>query len=144
MSTTVKFEWNKSTEQMLAELNLEAGGKVQRVIDNAVIRYNLDYVPLDEGMLARSPYTNYEPGQVVYAGPYARYLYFGEVMGPNIPIVKDGAVVGFFSPKGQRKYLTGRSLKFQGAPKRGSFWFIRMKADHLNDIVQEAQDAVRK
>ena len=144
MSTTVKFEWNKSTEQMLAELNLEADGKVQQAIDNAVIRYNLDYVPLDEGMLARSPYAHSTPGQVVYDGPYARYLYFGEVMGPNIPVFKNGELVGFFSPKGKRKYLTGRSLKFQGAPKRGAFWFIRMKADHLNDIVQEAQDAVRK
>lgn len=144
MSTTVNFQWNKSTEQMLAELNLEAGGAVQRAIDNTVIRYNADYVPFDEGALARSPYTNYEPGQLVYDTPYARYHYYGEVMGPNIPIVENGQVVGFFSPKNRRKYLTGRSLKYQGAPKRGAFWFTRMKADHLNDIIQEAQDAVRK
>ncbi|MEA5059376.1 hypothetical protein SDC9_163074 [bioreactor metagenome] len=143
-SATVRFEWNKSTEKMLAELNLGAGGMVQRVIDNAVIRYSMDYVPFDEGVLARSPYANYEPGQVVYAGPYARYHWHGIVMSPNIPIKKNGEIVGWYSPKGQPKTLTERKMKYQGEPKRGPYWALRMKADHLKDIVQEAQDAVRK
>lgn len=146
MSTTIKanFKWNKSTAQMLAERNLESGGRVQRVIDNAVIRYDMDYVPRQTGVLAASPHGGYTPGAVVYNTPYARYLYYGEVMGSNIPIIEGGDVVGFFSPPGMPKHLTGRALHYNGEPQRGSFWFERMKADHLDDIIEEAQNAVGK
>lgn len=146
MSTTIKadFKWKKSAEQMLAERNLETGGLVQRTIDNAVIRYSEPYVPRDTGTLSQSPYTASTPGKVVYNTPYARYLYYGQVMGPNIPIKDGGEVVGFFSPPGQPKHLTGKELHYQGEPQRGSFWFERMKADHTQDILREAQNAAGK
>ena len=60
--------------------------KVQQAIDNSVIAWNTQYVPWKTGTLAKSPYRAYTPGKVVYEGPYARYLYYGEVMGPNIPV----------------------------------------------------------
>lgn len=146
MSATFKaeFKWKKSARQLLYERNLETGGLVQRAIDNAVIRYSEPYVPRDTGTLANSPYTASEPGKVVYSTPYARYLYYGQVMGPNIPIKDGGEVVGFFSPPGKPKHLTGKELHYQGEPQRGSFWFERMKADHTKDILREAQNAAGK
>jgi hypothetical protein len=144
VSTTVKFEWTATEQQLLAKLNLESGGAVQRAIDMSVIKYCEEYVPLDSGELARSPLINYTPGEVIYDTPYARYQFMGKVMGPNIPIYKKGQLQGFFSIKGKKKFLTGSDLKYKGAPKRGAFWFQRMKADHLQDIIKEAQYAVRK
>ena len=71
--------------------------------------------------------------------------YYGEVYGPNIPVFEDdsGVPTRFFSPPGQKKHPTGRELQFMTDlnPLVGSFWVERMKADHLQDIVQEARNA---
>lgn len=147
MSTVLKanFNWNGQAD-LLKRCNLEKGGKVQQVIDKAVIDYNLQYVPMQTGTLGKSAYTATQlgSGSVVYPGPYARYLYFGEVMGPNIPVFEDdsGEPTRFFSPTGQKKHLTGRSLQYSKEmnPLAGSFWFERMKADHMGDILREAKN----
>lgn len=133
------------TEQLLSRLNLESGGLVQQAIDKAVIDWDLQYVPWETGTLGKSPYsvTAIGSGEVVYPGPYARYLYYGEVYGPNIPIFEDdtGEPTGWFSPPGQEKHPTGRELQYSTDinPLAGSYWFERMKADHLDDIVKEAK-----
>ena len=133
------------TEHLLSRLNLESGGLVQKVIDEAVIRYDMQYVPWETGTLAKSAYsaTVIGSGEVVYPGPYAHYMYYGEVYGPNIPIFEDdsGEPTRWFSPPGQEKHPTGRPLQYAQDvnPLAGSYWFERMKADHLDDIVKEAK-----
>lgn len=141
---SARFDWNGG-ENMLCRLNLERGGLVQQAIDNSVIAYNRQYCPMETGMLADSPYAASPPGsgQVVYPGPYARYQYYGEVMGPNIPVYEDnsGEPTRFFSKPGQEKHLTGRALTYRTDvnPLAGSYWFERMKADHMQDILEEAK-----
>lgn len=136
--------------KMLSRLNLESGGKVQQAIDKAVIDWNMQYVPWETGLLAKSPYavTDVGSGTVVYPGPYAHYQYYGEVYGPNIPIFDDdtGEPSGWFSPPGREKHPTGRDLQYKTDmnPLAGSFWHERMKADHIDDIVQEARNNVGK
>lgn len=134
----------------LSELNtalerrgLTPGGKVQRVVDKAVIRYCDPKVPFDTGTLKHSAITASAigDGMIVYATPYARYLYYGEVYGPNIPIYEGGELAGFRSPAGQKKRPTGRPLTYRGAPERGAFWFERAMAEHKNDIIEEAATA---
>lgn len=133
------------TEHLLARLNLESGGKVQKAIDEAVIRYDMPYCPWDNGTLARSPYSAsvIGSGEVIYDTPYAHYMYYGEVYGPNIPMFEDdtGEPTRWFSPPGQEKHPTGRELQYALEPNSlaGSYWFERMKADHLDDIVKEAK-----
>lgn len=141
---TVVFHGGSS---LLTKYGLEKGGRVQQVIDKSVIDWDLQYTPWKTGTLAKSPYsaTQIGSGQVVYPGPYARYLYYGEVMGPNIPVFEDdsGIPTRFFSPPGQKKHLTGRALVFDKSlsPLAGSHWFERMKADHKDDILREAKNA---
>lgn len=136
------------TEKLLARFNLESGGMVQKAIDAAVIRYDIQYVPWDTGTLARGPYsvTAIGSGEVVYPGPYAHYMYYGEVYGPNIPVFEDdsGEPTRWFSPPGREKHPTGRPLEYSQEPNplAGSYWFERMKADHLQDIIEEARRAV--
>ena len=142
---TEKSFLNLDDDKLLARLNLESGGKVQQAIDAAVIRYDMPYCPWEVGTLAKSPYsvTDIGSGTVIYPGPYAHYLYYGEVYGPNIPIFEDdtGEPTGWFSPPGQAKSPTGRELQYATDvnPLAGSYWFERMKADHLDDIVREGQ-----
>lgn len=132
---------------LLKKYGLEKGGRVQQVIDKSVIDWNLRYAPWKTGTLAKSPYsaTQIGSGKVVYPGPSARYLYYGEVMGPNIPIFGDdtGIPTRFFSPPGQKKHLTGEKLEYDQSinPLAGAFWFERMKADHKDDILKEAKNS---
>lgn len=145
MATIISANFQWSETDLLRRFNLESGGLVQQAIDKAVIDWDMQYCPWDSGTLAKSPYsaTKIGQGRVVYPGPYARYLYYGEVYGPNIPIFDDdsGEPTHFFSPPGQKKHPTGRSLQYRTDinPLAGSYWFERMKADHAADILKEAK-----
>lgn len=144
--TIISANFDFDPDGLLASRNLETGGLVQQTIDKSVIDWNLQYVPWETGTLGRSAYsaTQIGSGEVVYPGPYARYLYYGEIYGPNIPVFEDdsGEPTGFYSPRGQKKYPTGRPLQYSTDvnPLAGSFWFERMKADHAQDILQEAKN----
>ena len=130
-------------QDALEARGLKPGGKVQRKIDEAVIRYCDPKVPFQTGTLKHSAKIASVIGQglVVYATDYARYLYYGEVYGPNIPQYEAGVLSGWRSPKGKKKHPTGRKLTYQGAPERGAFWFPRAMAEHKDAIVREAAEA---
>ena len=78
---------------------------------------------------------------MIWNTPYAHYQYMGIVYGPNIPIIEDGILMGFFSPPGRPKHPTDRALIYDTSynEKAGPYWFERMKADRLNDILDEAR-----
>lgn len=147
VKVTADFRYN-GADDLLKKCGLEKGGRVQKAIDNAVIRFAIPYCPMDSGTLAKSPYTASTPGKVVYPGPYARYQYYGKVMGPNIPVFEDdsGEPTRFFSPPGRKKHLTGEDLTYRTDknPLAGSFWIVRMKADRMEDILKEAQNNVNR
>lgn len=64
--------------EIIAELGLEKGGRVQRYIDRTVADFCEPYVPFDTGALKESPRSCSTPGEgrVVYGVPYARRQYF--------------------------------------------------------------------
>ena len=111
-------------------------GEMQKVVDSECLRYMDPYIPYDTGTLAKSAVigTVIGSGLIVQNTPYARYLYYGEVYGPNIPITSGGEVTGFISPA--HKEPTGRPIQYNKTkhPLAGKMWFERMKKDHLNDI----------
>lgn len=135
----------------MERFGLQEGGKAQQVLDKSVIDWNLQYVPWETGALGKSAYgaTQIGSGEIVYPGPYAHYMYYGEVYGPNIwngdGHVKD-APQPFFSPKGEKKHPTGREIVYAQDvnPLAGPFWADRMKADHMDDILQEVKSVVGK
>lgn len=132
-----------SPDALLKKCGLEDHGPVQTAVDRAIIDYTMPYWAWDTGTLARSAYaaSDIGGGEIIYPGPYAHYQYYGEVYGPNIPIFEDGILAGFFSPPGQPKHPTGRQLQYKTDvnPLAGAFPFERMKADHLQDIIEEAR-----
>ena len=135
-----------NTKQFVKKYGVGEGGRVQKAVDAAVIRECFPYLPFDEGILAGSANTATEigSGEVVYDTPYARYLYYGEVYGPNIPIVENGVIVGYWSPP--EKSPTGRQLQYNTDknPLAGSHWFDRAMADHSDDVLKEAQNAANR
>lgn len=150
MTLETKVDVNVDVHDLLAQFGLEEGGIVQQVIDKSVIDYCMPYVPHDTGTLETSPYavTVIGSGEVVYPGPYAHYMYYGEVYGPNVPVFIDdsGEPAYFFSPPGEKKHPTGKQLQYSTDynPLAGPFWLERMKADHLQDIIEEARKNVRR
>lgn len=150
MTLETKVDVNVDVHDLLAQFGLEEGGIVQQVIDKSVIDYCMPYVPHDTGTLETSPYavTVIGSGEVVYPGPYAHYMYYGEVYGPDIPVFIDdsGEPAYFFSPPGEKKHPTGKQLQYSTDynPLAGPFWLERMKADHLQDIIEEAKKNVSR
>ena len=135
-----------SAEQLIELCGTGVGDHVQKTVDAAVIHECFPYVPFDEGVLAGSANTATEigSGEIVYDTLYARYQYYGEVYGPNIPIVENGEITGWRSLP--EKHPTGRQLQYSTEmnPLAGSYWFDRAMADHADDVWKEAQDAANR
>lgn len=138
----VQFDM-KPAGVLMEERGLNLGGKVQKVVDNACIAKMVSYTPMRTGMLVKSVDlgTKIGSGKLEYASPYARYLYYGEIYGPNYPIYQDGELVGYYSPP--KKEPTGREMEYSTSvhPDAGKLWFERMKADHKEEILAAARAA---
>lgn len=144
-SYSARLENFITPDEFIRRSGVGIGGRVQKAVDAAVIRECGPYVPHDEGILEGSANTATQigSGEVIYDTPYARYLYYGEVYGPNIPIVENGVVTGYFSPPNKQKHPTGEKLQYSKEinPLAGSHWFERAMADHGEDVLKEAQNA---
>ena len=117
--------------RILDRHGLGARGRAQKYVDNEVLRLSDPYLPYQTGMLRDSGLhgTDVGSGKVVWNSPYAKFLYYGKVMlgmESHSPWAKSG----------EKKAKTSRDLTYHGAPKRGAFWFERMKADHLQEILK--------
>lgn len=141
---TARLDAKISPDDLLVAYGLERGGRVQKVIDQKVIDYCKPYTPASPDRtleFSAQMSTEIGSGEVIWNTPYAHYQYMGIVYGPNIPIIQDGMLMGYFSPPGRPKHPTDRELTYDKAqnPMAGSYWFERMKADRLNDILDEAR-----
>ncbi|MGN0500594.1 MAG: minor capsid protein, partial [Ruminococcus sp.] len=90
--------------------------RVQKIVDSEVLRRSDPYVPFDTGYLKKSGITGTKigKGEVVYNAVYAHTNYY-----MNAGKGKEGTAKGGL---------------------RGKFWFERMKADHLDDILKTAKE----
>lgn len=124
-----------SLQDILRKRGLEENGPVQKFIDSEVIRKCDPKVPMADGELKRSAVekSTIGSGTVKYVTPYARYLYYGQLM-----VAQNGSA---WAKSGETKHVTGTALKFQGAPERGAYWFERMKKDGgADEILRGAKE----
>lgn len=99
----------EDTRTMLKWRSLGEGGYAQRYVDSEVLRRCTPYVPFETGELIRS--------------------------GMRETRLGSGRVV-YRTPYARRWYY--RPANFFGAPKRGNYWFERMKANHGKAILRGA------
>lgn len=140
MRKPVEFEWHPDFQRrMQSRLSF-----AQKVSDTTILRFAEPYTPKQTGGLIQSAIrgTVIGSGLLVWDAPQAHYLYEGRVMGPNIPILRNGEQDGFFS-RAPKRY-TGGMLTYHGAPMRGAKWIDRMKRAEMQKIVRTVETAVRK
>jgi hypothetical protein len=141
-----------TTEIFINEKSIQ--NKIENLIDDDVMIeiHNLfakmcdPYVPKEEGVLSQT--LEVTKDYVRYTQPYAHYQYMGNVYGPNIPIIKDGVIVGWFSPPGKgSKHPTGKNLNYstEQHPKATSKWDKAMMDERGDEFIEQVKDIlVRK
>lgn len=130
-------------EKIKERLGINESGKAQKFFTHTC-RVHMDkYVPFDNGNLALRVWE--EPKSLHYLSPYAHYQYEGRVMGPNVPIKRDGIVVGWFSPI-KPKYYTGQAINYNTDKHSlaGPHWDKRMWSAEKDKVIQELQDYIKR
>lgn len=141
-SVNISLE-NFNVDDIINKLELVTKDETARLaISNTLAKKCNPYVPMQSGTLADTHEVSAEG--VRYTQPYARYQYYGEVYGPNIPIVENGIIVGWFSPPEQKKHPTGRLINYskEAHPLATSKWDEAMLRDHRKDFEQEVSDTI--
>ena len=142
MSIKVEIDANAIQDK----LNLLINDKdTMKQVHTEFARYMNPYVPMREGDLAKS--TEITAEGVTYRQPYAHYQYVGLVYGPNIPIVQDGIIVGWFSPPGEgSKHPTGEYLHYSKElhPLASSEWDKAMIRDKRDEFSKQITEVLKK
>ena len=131
-----------------ANLGIQTNGPVHAYFTKRCAEHMDNYVPLDEGELAYDTRT-IETNRIIYNAPHAHYMYEGKVMGPNIPIKKNGIIVGWCSPKDKPKHYTGMNIdysksKARGHTQAGPYWDKRMWSAESQEVIKEVQEYVNR
>jgi len=98
------------------------------------------YVPMASGDLSSSVQI-LEDG-IYYPKEYAHYMYEGQIYSPNIPITKNGEIVGWFSPRGQTKQPSGRLMNYSTDkhPLASREWDKAMMRDKGEEFTKKIED----
>ncbi len=120
----------------------------EHAVAESAMKDTVPFVPMDTGsQVAR---TRVIGNQIVYEGPYARYLYYGKVMvdattgkGPRHYVDKNGNEV-IRSPFGSKLVPTNRELNISTAahPRAQSHWFEASKAENLKKWLAVAKEVM--
>ena len=111
---------------ILHQLGIEKGGKVHKFLTEECARRMDRFVPYREGNLAHTTVrngrttSNVKTGKIVYAQPYASYVYYG--------ISKSGKPLNY-------------TKTFH--PNAGPYWDERMKSVDMVKIINAVQDYIR-
>lgn len=142
------------TSGLLKDKLPKTASKAELIMAQQVMKDTEKYVPALTGSL--SARTHLEGRQIVYPGPYARFLYYGKKMvdastgkGPRrIPISAAGQPTGeyiFRFRKGAALVPTNEDLKFNKSmhPQATSHWFEVSKAMNLDKWLRVAERSFR-
>lgn len=113
------------------------------MINNALAKELNPYVPMQTGVLSQTPVISAEG--VLYTQPYAHYQYTGIVYGPNIPVMENGVITGWFSPAGKgSKYPTGRPINYSPEihPLATHHWEKAMMRDRGDEFTAEVNKLI--
>lgn len=132
MSFSVNFA---SLNELKKSQGLGKDGRIQKYIDQEVVRRMAPFTPFGTGALQNSAYR--KCGEIIYTVPYAKFLYYGKAM-------VSPSTGSTWARSGEGKVMTNRVLTFKGAPMRGPYWFLRMKAYYGQEILKGTGNQIGK
>ena len=112
----------KPTSKIISRLGLEPNGKTYKFFVKRCADYMDEFVPYDEGNLADYRIVD---NKIIYGQDYAKYQYYG--------MRSDGTHV-------INEANRNRSMH----PNASSYWDRKMVTAHMQDIVDEVQDYIRR
>lgn len=114
-----------------------ASDKAQTAVAIQAQKDTSPYVPALTGSLDQR--TRVDKNQIIYPGPYARYLYYGKLM-------VDPTTGSSYAPKGATKVLTDKNLVFNRAmhSQAQDHWFEASKAENMGKWLRVAGKAVKR
>lgn len=127
MNISVKMN---TPNKIIKDHGLDRDGRVTRFLRDTVDRFCDPYIPMQTGILKniKTYPNNYS---IKYMSPYAHYMYMGKV------------AVGPSRPKGVKRTISNKPLKYQGAPKRGAKWDQRMMKDRKKDVERDIKNYIK-
>lgn len=134
---SLKFSVDVSGMDAVKNALAKACGRAENVVAQQVMKDTVPFVPALTGSLTER--TRVVGNEVIYPGPYARFLYYGKVM-------VDPATGSTYAPKGGTKVVTDRNLVFNTTmhPQAQSHWFDASKAQNMEKWVRVADKEVKK
>lgn len=130
MKFNIKVQIN-STDKIIKDHGLDNEGVVTRFLRDEVDRLSDSYVPMNTGTLKNNKtYPNNH--SIKYVEQYAHYMYKGKV------------AVGASKPKGVKRSISNKPIKYQGAPKRGAEWEKRMMNDRRKEIERDLENFIKR
>lgn len=123
------------TDINIASILAAKCSEAEHIVAQQVKKDTEPYVPFRTGSLNLR--TRVEGNQIIYPGPYARFLYYGKVM-------VDPNTGSTWAPKGGTKVVTDRNLVFTTDfhPQAQAHWFEASKAQNEEKWLRVAQRAV--
>lgn len=132
----LKFSVQADGLSELHEAIARACSKAEHIVAVEVRKDTSPFVPFLTGSLDQR--TRVDGNEIIYPGPYARFLYYGKVM-------VDPETGSTYAPKGGTKVLTDKKLVFNkaGHAQAQSHWFEASKAENLEKWIRVADKAVK-
>lgn len=133
----LKFSVHTSGLSVIPERLKAASEKAEHTVAIQVQKDTSPYVPALTGSLDQR--TRVDGSEVVYPGPYARYLYNGKVM-------VDPETGSAYAPKGGTKVVTDKNLVFNKEmhSQAQAYWFEASKAENMDKWLRVADKAVKR
>lgn len=134
---SLKFSVDVSGMDAVKNALAKACSRAESVLAQQVMKDTTPFVPALTGSLTQR--TRVVGNEVIYPGPYARFLYYGKVM-------VDPNTGSTYAPKGGTKVVTDRNLVFNQTvhPQAQAHWCEASKAQNLDKWVRVAEKAVKK
>lgn len=134
---TFKIRHDSQTWNGLQNAVHDRATKAEKILAAQVMKDTDKFVPAESGSLVQR--THIENGnEIVYPGPYARFLYYGKVM-----IYEPTGST--FAPKGEHKIVTDRDLVMHKTMHAlaTSHWFEVSKAANTEKWLRVAERLVQ-
>ena len=133
----MRFSVRTDVDTRLAAVIAAKSTRAEQILAQQVKKDTAPYVPMLTGSLTNR--TRVEGNQIIYPGPYARFLYYGKVM-------VDPNTGSTWAPKGGTKVVTDRDLVFTTDfhPQAQAHWFEASKAQNLDKWLRVAERAMNE